>query len=68
MTGTRADARKSREALSEAELHMVARCDERRREVVQRALESIMSGASLLDADAFLIALSDEDARVVVGP
>lgn len=63
----RADARKRTEAMSQAECEAIQRCIERRREVVRDCLECLMSGASFDDADAFLDALEDRAARVVVG-
>lgn len=58
----------SREAMSEAEAHMVARCRERRRDVLQQALAAVYSGAGYVEADAVLDHLGDLGARLVVGP
>lgn len=60
------ESRKRIEAMSQAECEAVQRCIERRREVVRDCLECLMSGASFDDADAFLDALEDRAARVVV--
>lgn len=44
----------------------IVRQHQRTREVVQQALEAIMSGASFDDADCFVDALADLGARVEV--
>lgn len=75
MSGTRADARKRVEEVDwdKAPIDFVpspqtlaTAAHEHRREVVQQALEAIMSGASFTDADALLDQFDTLGARVVV--
>lgn len=51
---------------SRKRLELAAGATERRREVVQQALERIIDGASFDDADALLDQLGDLGARVEV--
>lgn len=53
------EARKRRWEVSQAKNEQAARDTERRREMTRDALAGIMSGASFLDADAFLDQLDD---------
>lgn len=67
MSGTRSDTRKRIEEAEryEARRREVREC-ERRREVVQQALERVYHGADFTDADCLLDQLADLGASVVV--